>query len=426
MTAAPLGSLADAHPADARSGLWRAIAARAAGMSGGAALIFATDGTAGSSRLRSAAGVESPEMARMAADAMAESVAQASLEGRTRQFEPIAAMGARGAGGTWLLPIGDPARCRGVILATTPHPASPVLGSSLELVAAWADAKFETASLRTERDALREQAATRGSVANEKSDEVLKLSEALFAQDIELLKHSERLGQVDKLKNDFIEKMSRELRTPLNSIIEAIISVLAGENDVLSDNAQQRLRGALDEGTAFLRTLQNILDLWRIRQGEMSLEIQEVNFREVVEEAIFSVHDTLGDNPVAIEKHFEEPLPVFRTDLAKLNHVLFLLLDNAAKFTAEGSIHIDARVEDRHLICDVRDTGIGICSDDRESIFDEFFQVDEATSTKFRGAGLGLALVRELLSLMEGGIAVSSEVGRGSSFTFRVPVTPVP
>ena len=88
------------------------------------------------------------------------------------------------------------------------------------------------------------------------SDEILKLSEALFAQDIELLRNNEKLGKIEKLKNDFIEKMSRELRTPLNSIIEAIIQVLAGENEALSSSAQESLRHALDEGTAFLRTLQ--------------------------------------------------------------------------------------------------------------------------------------------------------------------------
>ena len=198
--------------------------------------------------------------------------------------------------------------------------------------------------------------------------------------------------------------------------------LLAGENDVLSETAQQCLRRALDDGTAFLRTLQNILDLWRIKQGEMALEVQDVNFREVVEEAIFSVQDTIGNNPVTIEKHFEEPLPKIRTDLAKINQILFLLLDNAAKFTAQGTIDISARVAGGELVCEIRDTGIGICPDDQQFIFDEFYQVDELASTKYRGSGLGLALVRDLLKLVGGSLALQSEVGAGSRFTFRVPV----
>jgi signal transduction histidine kinase len=251
---------------------------------------------------------------------------------------------------------------------------------------------------------------------------VLKLSEALFAQDIELLRKSEQLGKVEKLKSDFIEKMSRELRTPLNSIIEAIIAVLAGEHEQLSDSAKESLRAALDDGTTFQRTLQNILDLWRIKQGELPVQSQEVNFREVIEEAVFSVQDTIGEKAVTIERVVQEPFPKFRTDLAKVNQVLFLLLDNAVKFTPAGTIEIHANVARGQLHCRVRDTGIGICADDRQFIFDEFFQVEEANSIRYRGAGLGLTLVRELVALLGGTIALESEVGEGTSVTFSVPV----
>ena len=110
---------------------------------------------------------------------------------------------------------------------------------ALELCSDVLRLELEAAELRAEVDALRARLAEIDRGAEEKSDEVLKLSEALFAQDIELLRNNERLGQIEKLKNDFIEKMSRELRTPLNGIIEAIIAVLAGENDVLSETAQQ-------------------------------------------------------------------------------------------------------------------------------------------------------------------------------------------
>jgi signal transduction histidine kinase len=125
---------------------------------------------------------------------------------------------------------------------------------------------------------------------------------------------------------------------------------------------------------------------------------------------------------VAIEKHIKEPLPKLRTDLNKVNLILFLLLDNAAQFTDEGHIEIHVEVIEGTLRCQITDTGIGICSDDRELVFDEFFQVDEAASTRYRGAGLGLTLVRELLALLEGDIAVESEIGRGTSVTFTVPV----
>jgi two-component system phosphate regulon sensor histidine kinase PhoR len=207
-----------------------------------------------------------------------------------------------------------------------------------------------------------------------------------------------------------------------NSLKESIISVLTGENESLSDSSKVSLRAALDDGTEFLRTLQNILDLWKIKQRELPVEIQEVNFREVVDEAIFSVQDRISEKPVTVEQRFSEPFPKIRTDLAKVNQILFLLLENAVKFTARGQITITANLEDDQLRCEVRDTGIGICPDDQPHIFEEFFQVDELSSRAYAGAGLGLALVRDLVVLMDGDVTVKSDAGRGTSVTFQIPV----
>ena len=402
--------------------LLRATATRIANIADGAVLAFARDGDGAPLRLRTAAGIASPEVARTAASQLAEALDDVAASRETQRVAPLVAFGTRGAGGVTLVAIASAERVYGAFAVATPVPLAGSALESIELAAESIAARIEQSAHSAENEILRSRLAAIDREAEDKNDEVLKLSEALFAQDIELLRSQERLGQVEKLKNDFIEKMSRELRTPLNGIIESIIAVLAGENEVLSETAQQCLRHALDDGTAFLRTLQNILDLWRIKQGEMPVEVQDVNFREVVEEAIFSVQDTIGNNPVTIDKYFEEPLPKIRTDLAKVNQILFLLLDNAAKFTREGRIAINARIAGGALICEVKDSGIGICPDDQQFIFDEFYQVDELASTKYRGSGLGLALVRDLLRLLDGGITLSSEVGGGTSFTFRVPV----
>jgi signal transduction histidine kinase len=405
--------------------LLRAAATRLASATQSAVLGFACEGPGSPLRLRTAAGVASPDVARAATSALAGALGELVGAPQATEVAPIPAFGPSGAGGVTLFPIAGEGRLLGAFAIATPAALAPLQREVVEQAALAVAARVDWAERATEAAGLRERLAEIDRFTEEKSDEVLKLSEALFAQDIEILRNNERLGQIEKLKNDFIEKMSRELRTPLNSIIESIIAVLAGENDVLSETAQQCLRRALDDGTAFLRTLQNILDLWRIKQGEMPLETQDVNFREVVEEAIFSVQDTIGNSPIVIEKHFEEPLPKIRADLAKVNQVLFLLLGNAAKFTREGRIDISARVAGGELVCEVKDTGIGICPDDQQFIFDEFYQVDELASTKYRGSGLGLALVRDLLKLLGGSVAVSSEVGVGSSFTFRVPVQPL-
>jgi signal transduction histidine kinase len=415
--------LAPAVPVDLGA-LLKSSATRLASSLDAAVMAFSRESETGPMRLRTAAGVATPDAARGAAAALAGALAQLVSTGHAQQSGALASLGSRAAGGVVVVPVVASARVIGALAVATAAPIAEGL-PFVELAAEAVGARIEADERGAEAESMRMRLAEVDIATEEKSDEVLKLSEALFAQDIELLRNNERLGQIEKLKNDFIEKMSRELRTPLNSIIEAIIAVLAGENDVLSETAQQCLRRALDDGTAFLRTLQNILDLWRIKQGSMPVEIQDVNFREVVEEAIFSVQDTIGNSPVVIEKQFEEPLPKIRTDLAKVNQILFLLLDNSAKFTREGRIDIIARVAGGELVCEVRDSGIGICPDDQQFIFDEFYQVDELASTKYRGSGLGLALVRDLLKLLDGAIAISSEVGSGSSFTFRVPVQPL-
>jgi signal transduction histidine kinase len=417
---------------DALSATLQSAASRAAELAGGGACVLFTvepsrsDTTATASpRLRSAAGFDTPDSARAAASAALSSVHECLARGAdaelTRANSP-ADLGALAADGLLIIPLMCARRLHGALVVACPAPLDGGIEQRLGQLAASAAMHIDHGFLEAELDELRVSLSEKRTSVEAKSDELLQLSEDLFAQDIELLRSNEKLAKIEKLKSDFIEKMSRELRTPLNSIIEATISVLAGENDRLSENAKQSLRRALDEGTAFQRTLQNILDLWRIEQAELPVELQEVNIVEVVEEAIFSVQDTLDDKPVTIEKAFPDNLPKVRADLAKTNQILFLLLDNSAKFTQQGQITIRAYIEGEQLVCEVADTGIGICPDDQQFIFDEFFQVDELSSTRYRGAGLGLALVRDLLVLLDGDLSLTSEVGKGTTVTFRLPI----
>jgi signal transduction histidine kinase len=394
----------------------------AAELTRGTALLYArghAPRASAAASLRAAAGFASADEARVAARSAEALVREATESREIVRAANAAGLGARAKAGAIALPLVVGERAWGTLVVGIANALDERTSTSLALIAQSAATALDHAHLEARVAQLEKESSPE--LAGGSSDEVLKLSEALFAQDIELLRKSEQLGKVERLKSDFIEKMSRELRTPLNSIIEAIIAVLAGEHEQLSDSAKQSLRAALDDGTAFQRTLQNILDLWRIKQGELPVQLQEVNFREVVEEAIFSVQDTLAGHDVSIERTVHE-MPKFRADLAKVNQILFLLLDNAVKFTPRGKIEIEASVARGELRCSVRDTGIGICADDRQFIFDEFFQVEDASSQRYRGAGLGLTLVRELITLLEGSLEVTSEVGQGTSVKFTVPV----
>ncbi len=399
----------------------RQAASRSAELAGGgAALLFArlpADGDDAPPRLRAAAGFASLDDARQAGSALESAVRECTETRAAQCAEALPTMATRGAAGVRLLPLEIDGRAHGALAIGAPEETSAETNQALEMVAKTAAIHIDHLSLTAEVERLRVTTPPAGD-----ADEVLQLSETLFAQDIELMRSQEKLGQIEKVKSDFMEKMSKELRTPLNSIIEAIICVLAGENENISDAARRSLRSALDEGTVFQRTLQNILDLWRIKQGEMAVEIQDLNFSEVIDEAIFSVHETLEGRPVTIDKVIGEPLPKIKADLAKVNQILFLILDNAAKFTPKGKIEIRAEVVDGMLRCQIADTGIGIFPDDQQYIFDEFYQVDSHYDSAYRGAGLGLSLARDLLGLLDGSCQIKSEPGHGTTAIFEIPI----
>jgi signal transduction histidine kinase len=402
----------------------RAAAAKAADAAeGGLALVFAsTSDSALDMRLRAAAGFKRPEDARDAAQQLLPRVREAANSREIHSLPPEAALGERASALLMVHPLHHEGTLHGALVVTSATELAPHQRDAISYLADRVALRFAHDQLQRECNELRSQLSSRAGPGDETNEEVFRLSEQLFAQDIELLRNNEKLGKIERLKNDFIEKMSRELRTPLNSIIESIISVMTGENENLSEGAKEAMRSALDDGTAFLRTLQNILDLWKIKQGELPLEIQDINFRELVDEAIFNIQEAIGEKPISVEQRLVDPLPRIRTDLTKLNQILFLLLDNAAKFTHRGEIEIGARVEENRLFCTIRDTGIGICPDDQQFIFDEFFQVDDPSSQKYRGAGLGLTLVRDLVVLLEGELSVTSDAGQGTTVGFEIPI----
>lgn len=358
-----------------------------------------------------------------AKDAAAAGAALASFRDETATSErPLrceapqepARIWSRAAGGVYGFPLRHASHARGVAIVGCPGPW-PRMRS----------AEFES-TLRQIALVLDHHAVSSGDVSSgEPSDELLKLSEQLLAQDIELIKQDEKLEEIERLKSDLIEKMSHELGAPLQRISEQVVSVLATQHESLSESARLSLREVLDEGQSLTRTLQNILDLWRLKQRAVRVEIQDVNLADVVDEAIFNVRDRLRKG-VTLQKRILAELPTVRTDLQKLNQILFQVLDNAVKFTLRGRIELELGVEDGQLLCVVADTGIGLAADDATQVFEEFFQVDNSSDSPFRGSGLGLTLTKTLIELLGGAISLSSEIGQGTRFSFTIPVVVAP
>ena len=385
----------------------------------GGTLLFATlpgeDRADARHVLRAAAGFSEPSRARAAARE-ARALLTAPHGGIA---PPLTALDKQGEAGTLILPLRWAGRIHGTVVLGLTSPLPDESRSALGDLA-------ERTALELDHAHLTNQLTGSSAHPRARDDELFELSEALFAQDIELRRSHEWVQRTEAQKDDFIEKMSRELRTPLNSIIEAIIGVLAGEHDTLSSSARTNLRAALDDGTCFQRTLENILDLWRLRQQDMVIETHEVDVAGVIEEAIFSVQDALDGKPVSIEQKVAPDLPRVHTDLAKLSQLFFLLLENAVKFTPKGRVGIAARIDGDRLVCTVADTGIGVCADDLPFLFEDFYQVDAHNTAVYPGAGLGLAVVRELVTLLEGSVGLQSEPGKGTRVTFELPLRPQP
>ncbi|MEW6137438.1 MAG: response regulator [Thermodesulfobacteriota bacterium] len=250
-------------------------------------------------------------------------------------------------------------------------------------------------------------------------------SEELERALVTSLKLREEAEAANAAKSQFLANMSHELRTPLNAVI--------GFSEILTDevfgslNPQQLryLNHIANSGHHLLQLINDVLDLAKVEAGKMELNPVWIEIRGLLENALVMIGETTVRKKLATGLHVSEDLETAKVhvDHLKLKQVMFNLLSNAAKFTPEGgSIDVRARLEGKHLVVSVSDTGIGIRPRDQERIFDSFVQVDSSYSRREQGTGLGLTLSRRLVELHGGRIWVESAgEGAGSSFIFAIP-----
>jgi two-component system, NarL family, sensor histidine kinase BarA len=235
-----------------------------------------------------------------------------------------------------------------------------------------------------------------------------------------------RLYEMNRLKSDFLANMSHELRTPLNSII-GFSEVLQGL-DTLTDKQKRYAHNIQKSGRVLLDMINDILDLAKIEAGKMDLRLTEFRIGALVSAQCDMVRSLSEEKNIDLEVDIEPDLPVLFQDQGKIQQVLLNLLSNAIKFTPEGG-RIKVRVvrsADQRLQLSVADTGVGIAEEDREIIFEKFRQSshqngDSNLTREYTGTGLGLSIVKELCKLLGGEIGFVSELGRGSTFTVRLP-----
>jgi two-component system sensor histidine kinase ChiS len=261
--------------------------------------------------------------------------------------------------------------------------------------------------------------ARRNEQARARSEDLL---DALTMQSIELERKNADLARVDALKDEFLANTSHELRTPLNGIIGLTEAMLDGSAGPLNPRAAQQLQLVVGAGRRLSALVDDVLDFAKLRHHELELRREPTDTHLHIELAI-QLTRPLVKPGVALRTEFAEGLPPVDVDPNRIQQVLLNLLGNAAKYTHEGEIVVaTARDGDRVLVT-IRDTGIGVDADKIERIFRSFEQGDGGVSRRYGGTGLGLTIARELVELHGGTIRVESAAGKGSAFTFSVPVS---
>ena len=239
----------------------------------------------------------------------------------------------------------------------------------------------------------------------------------------EIAAKSRQLEAASRHKSEFLANMSHELRTPLNAIIgfsEVLAEKMFGE---VNDKQAEYLQDILESGRHLLSLINDILDLSKIEAGHMELEAADFDLPSAIDNALILVRERAIRRGITLDSAIDKRLGMIRGDERKVKQVLLNLLSNALKFTPEGGrIDVGARPHDGVAEVSVADTGIGIAPADQDAVFEEFRQVGTAAK-KAEGTGLGLALSRKFIGLHGGKIWVQSELGRGSTFTFTLPMT---
>ncbi|HEY3368063.1 MAG TPA: response regulator [Symbiobacteriaceae bacterium] len=233
--------------------------------------------------------------------------------------------------------------------------------------------------------------------------------------------------EVDRMKSEFIATVSHELRTPMTSIKGSLGLVLGGIAGPLPDEAKELLAIAQNNTDRLIRLINDILDISRIEAGKMEIRKQPLNIPDAVTRAVRELEGFANQREIAVRTDLPDILPRAMADSDRLQQVLVNLLSNAIKFSeSKTEVEVTAGLEAGELRIRVLDHGPGIPKEHLDQIFEKFHRVDNASTRKTGGTGLGLAICKAIVEEHGGRIWAESEVGKGSTFTFTLPVDVAP
>jgi signal transduction histidine kinase len=253
-------------------------------------------------------------------------------------------------------------------------------------------------------------------------EESQMLTEELETANVELEEAVERSETASRAKTEFLAVMSHELRTPLNAIVGYSDLLHAGVSGPLNETQRTQLSRIRSSSFHLLDLIQDVLSFSRIEAGREELRIADVDVQQLAQDAYNYIEPQCREKGLEPRIDLTADSIVVVTDPAKLRQILLNLLNNACKFTDTGTVSLRVRRENEDVVFAVSDTGPGIAAEHYDKIFEPFTQVDQSTTRQKGGAGLGLPVSRRLAHLLGGDLVMDSELGKGSTFTLRLPL----
>ncbi|MNI22683.1 Aerobic respiration control sensor protein ArcB [compost metagenome] len=233
---------------------------------------------------------------------------------------------------------------------------------------------------------------------------------------------SNELLEFDRMKDEFLVKTSHELGTPLHGIMNLSQSLLEGVEGPLKRKQQESVILIHSVSRRLAGLVKDLLFISKIKQGEVSFTSRPIEIR-IIEEVLAEIAYVMPPAmPVQLINTIPENLPLVYTDEQKLKQVFFNLIYNAIKFTKQGTITISAQIIEEQMHISVEDTGPGIATEYQDLIFTTFYQVESSRIRESEGLGLGLSITKKIVESAGGRIWVTSEIGKGSCFTFTIPL----
>jgi GAF domain-containing protein len=241
----------------------------------------------------------------------------------------------------------------------------------------------------------------------------------------EIQDKSRQLEVASQHKSQFLANMSHELRTPLNAILGYTELMADGIYGELPEKTMGVLKRLESNGRHLLGLINDVLDLSKIEAGQLVLELTDYSLEDIAQTVRSTLEPLAADKKLAFKVELAPKMPAGHGDGRRLTQVVINLVGNAIKFTDAGEVVIKATATDGSFHLSVRDTGPGISTADQAKLFQEFQQADNAITRKKGGTGLGLAISKRIVEMHGGKIWLESQVGRGSTFSFTIPVRAV-